>query len=101
MRELGNLTFETEIVKESSATSKPIVLGTAKNTMTLYKDGKDYYLIEWEYEFPNDSDSDDMESIGIYTENNTVVDYDGVFELPKEAIKLLRKHKIRVPRDFE
>lgn len=69
--------------------------------MTLYKDGKDYYLIEWEYEFPNDSNLDDMESIGIYTENSTVVDYDGVFELPKEAIKLLRKHKIRVPRDFE
>ena len=37
MTELGNLTFETEIVKESSATSKPIVLGVAKNTMTLYK----------------------------------------------------------------
>lgn len=29
MTELGNLTFETEIVKESSATSKPIVLGVA------------------------------------------------------------------------
>lgn len=94
MKELGVLKFETEIFRDNGH-SKAVSLGVKENVMTLYEMEKDYYMIEWEY------GKNGFEQIGIYCENKTVVDYDGVFELPKESIKLLRQNKIHVPRDFE
>jgi hypothetical protein len=38
--------------------------------------------------------------IGCWFDKNRLVDYDGVFELPKVAIKALRKAGWTVPRDF-
>lgn len=65
--------------------------------MRLYGTPDKYrYAIEWD--IPS---LDDVEEIGIWTENNVLTDYDGVFSLPKEAIQLLRDNGITVPVDFE
>lgn len=55
--------------------------------------------IEWLYFV--DQPNEDIVGIGCWFEKGVLVDYDGVFSLPKEAIKLLRKNGFRVPRSFE
>lgn len=42
-----------------------------------------------------------VEHIGLTFKDKTLVDYDGVFSIPREAINLLRKNGYHVPRDFE
>jgi hypothetical protein len=50
-----------------------------------YPDGS--YMIEWD--IPT---MDITEYIGIWHEDKRVTDYDGVFELPQEAIDLLKEN---------
>ena len=62
--------------------------GIVPNTMRLMRvDGR--LSIEWSV---GDGASIDYAVIGITTEGKEVVDYDGVFELPAEAIELLKEH---------
>lgn len=44
---------------------------------------------------------EDSEHIGLTFDNKVLVDYDGVFSLPSEAIKLLRDNGYTVPDEFE
>ena len=77
--------FESRIVRETSFSSED--LGMHHNKMQLIP--TDYgYCIELII------DDEEVVEIGIWTKGNKVTDYDGVFELPKEAIKLLKKNKL-------
>lgn len=78
--------FESRVVRE---TAYGIVadLGVQHNKMTIITPIKSNFCIEWEV-----GTGDDVEivEIGIWTEGKKVTDYDGLFELPKEAIQLLK-----------
>lgn len=52
-------------------------------------------MIEWVIEA-----LDEVESIGIWTEDGELTDYDGTMCLPEEAIKLLERAGIKVGEDF-
>jgi hypothetical protein len=85
--------FNTNLVLEYSMTPTPTQLGNANNTMELYisDDGKKG-SISWEYEL-EDGEGDEV-GIGLwFAEGDKVLtDYDGVFELPKQAIELLEEN---------
>lgn len=85
------LTFESQINIDNGYMNVP--QGVKVSTMTFMED---HNLIEWII-----NDGEFVETIGVFFEGKTLIDYDGVFELPKEAIKLMRKAGYRVPRDFE
>jgi len=100
----NKIVFDSHIVEETSNSKRN--LGKHKQSMELKltklkfhnADGKEngkYYQIIWSIPRLNRE-----EVIGIITEKNRLVDYDGVFELPKEAVRLLRKNNIVVPREF-
>ena len=82
--------------------------GMCKNEMELFIDetNLDYLMIEWIVYDPNyieDSDYDEylyVEHIGIWKKGNMVVDYDGVFQLPEQAIKMLQDHGL-ITKDVE
>jgi hypothetical protein len=67
----------------------------ADHVMELHQTGVDRYMIEWTCD-----ELDVYETIGIWTEDNKLTDYDGVMSLPKEAAELLREHGIEVSDDF-
>jgi hypothetical protein len=83
----------TELVREGSWGSRRI--GKYASTMTLYADGP-HYLIEWD--IPK---LEMTEHIGLTFEHKTLVDYDGVFSLPREAVAFLRKQGFTIPKEFE
>ena len=91
--------FKAEIVREYSARPTPDHLGTADCSMEMFFDDEGTpELIEWFIEY--DSGTSDVESIGLWFENRTLTDYDGIFSLPYHAKKLIRLNGFRIPRDF-
>jgi hypothetical protein len=94
MQEIASIRIKpTEMVRETSYSSRG--LGKHASTMTLYADGRRYF-IEWD--IPS---LDEVEHIGLTFEHKTLVDYDGVFSLPREAIRFLRKQGFIIPKEFE
>jgi len=91
MNKIAEKTFVSELILETSLNSCPSPLGKHTSTMTLYgfTDDPDYYFIEWD--IPT---LEECENIGIWCEDGTKTlrDYDGVFELPVEAIELLKEN---------
>jgi len=95
---IDSVEFTSPIVREHSMLAHADPLGTHKCKMTLMKSRNvdarfDYYFIEWE--IPT---LDEYVEIGIMTKTGTkkVVDIDGVFELPREAVALLKKNGFNV-----
>ena len=88
------LVFYSPINYENSYTSRRLA-DNAKSIMTLHepKDGDPY--ITWEI-----PELEREEEIGLKFHGKRLADYDGVFELPPKAIKLLRQNGYVVPRDF-
>lgn len=93
----GELTFRSPINLENSFSSWNLAK-RAKSIMRLYFDGADasYGSIEWE--IPS---LDRLEEIGLRFGCNakgqrTLVDYDGVFALPEQAMDLCARHGIDV-----
>ena len=84
MNKIAEAKFVSELVLERSITPNVERLGSHESIMTLNKVEDNYYCIEWEVPALNM-----YVEIGVWTEDKKVVDYDGVFELCKEAIKLL------------
>lgn len=83
------------IERSSSANLEPV--GELDSTMELWmEEGKAPTGIEWVVD-----DGEFVEDIGLWFDNKILVDYDGVFSLPNEAIKLIRKAGFIVPKDFE
>lgn len=110
MQSVQTIKFQSGITRENSHTPKLENLGNAQCSMELFtpdgtaaKNGSGH--IEWYVEYLDadgtpDGD-DDVEQIGVWFENKTLTDYDGVFSLPKQAVQLLREVGIIVPSDFE
>jgi hypothetical protein len=76
--------FEHELFRETAYSSQP--LGVKKQVMRLKKISHDVYEIEWFV------DGELEVVIGIWTEDNKVTDYDGVFEICPQALVLLEKN---------
>ena len=85
----------TQLVAHGSWGSTPIT--KAGSTMELHKVEEGRYYIEWD--IPNIQTT---ENIGIWVDQDgELTDYDGIFDLPAEAVKLLRDNNIKVSHDFE
>lgn len=102
MLKIDEITFTTELVSEGSWGSRD--LGKHESTMVLYLDGS-RGLIEWdvptletteEIGLTFEYDSEDPKSVKL-----VLTDYDGIFSLPMEAIELMRKNGLVVPKEFE
>ena len=94
MKEIARMEIKpTELVSEGSWGSRSV--GKHPSTMILYA-GPNSYMIEWDIPA-----LETCEHIGLTFEHKTLTDYDGVFSLPREAIKFLRKQGFRIPREFE
>lgn len=85
MKSIAKKTFTSPIGLENSYTNT--YMGYHESTMELfaYPDGS--YGIEWDVPA-----LEITEHIGIWHEDKKVTDYDGVFELPKKAIDLLKEN---------
>lgn len=77
---IASVSFHADIVRET-ASSSDVVARQVYCTMDLYRDG-DEGRIDWDWH-------QDFERIGLIFEGNKVVDFDGVFDLPREARMLL------------
>lgn len=98
------LTFNSPISIDNGHTN--VYQGEFESTMELFiDDDPDTGLpstkrngsasIEWIVE-----EADLCEMIGLWWEDGKLRDYDGVFDLPNEAKKLLNKFGVSVPREF-
>ena len=91
MTKIAEKEFVSVLTSETSMSATPTILGKHTSTMTLYgfPDDPNYFFIEWD--IPT---LDEVENIGIWCEDGTkeLRDYDGVFELPLEAIELLQEN---------
>ena len=83
--------FDCKVWRETSMSSTREPLGNCQHTMELYRKGpaKVEYFIEWDVR--QDGEEVDFETIGIWVKDNKVTEYDGVFEILKEAIELLEE----------
>ena len=78
----------TSRVRSETAYGVRADYGECENTMRLIQ-GKENLLIEWTV--GTEKEPIDEAEIGIWTAGKKVIEYDGVFELPKEAIEMLNK----------
>ncbi len=94
----GNLmlTFSSVLTLETSMSPMAESFGECLSTMELFTGDENVpTMIEWYVE-----ELDRVEHIGLWFEGRELVDYDGVFELPTEAVKLIRKGGYKVPSDM-
>lgn len=84
---IAKKTFTSHLNSETSFASTS--LGTHESTMELFLYADGSYGIEWDV-----PSLDTTEHIGIWVEDGTktMCDYDGVFQLPKQAIELLEEN---------
>lgn len=81
LKSIKTIKFDAECYMEGTWGTRP--LGKLKCSMELFDAGKGNAMIEF-------IAGDNVEHIGIvYDEMKKVIDYDGVFSIPDEAIKLL------------
>lgn len=93
----GNLeaSFNSSISIDNGTTND--FQGEMDSTMELFKDDNGVpTMIEWDV--PH---IEKTEQIGLFFDGKSLEDYDGVFELPSQAIKLIRKSGYSVPKHFE
>lgn len=84
MNSLGKMNFTATCYLAGSWGSKP--LGERECSVELFDFGKNSAQIEF-------IAGDDVEHIGLYYDNNKrILDFDGVFELPEQALELLKQH---------
>jgi hypothetical protein len=107
MKSFGEkISFVSPLNVETSYSTKS--LGSkVKSTMEIFVEENQHNLkpkhiqsctIEWCY-FVGE-DREDATHIGCWFENGFLVDYDGVFELPRQAVRILRKNGFSVPKDY-
>ena len=97
----GNLevTFKSNINLETTSTCQS--LGEKTSEMEIFQEGSTAPTgIEWSV-YDEDGECEFVEWIGLWFDGLELTEYDGVFELPKEAITLIRKSGFIVPEDFE
>jgi len=87
---MNKIKFEQELVLSNSYSSKNIGKHINEMELRIHPHGKSGCII-WNYWPENDEDNMDETVIGLwFNGNEEVEDYDGVFELPTEALKLIR-----------
>ena len=94
---LAEKAFTAELVRESSFGTQYI--GEHASTMTLYglPDKAGAAFIEWDI-----PDLEDCVEIGLsFDVRKHLIDYDGVFSLPKEAVALIREAGFIIGESFE
>ena len=84
--------FSSPIRRQTAYDIVQVDYGVQKQKMKLIpiksdEKGTKRFVIEWEI-----GDGLDYEEIGIWIKGNKVTEYDGVFELPEQAIKLLKQN---------
>lgn len=77
------MTFKSNVNYDNGYTNNP--LGEHEYTMELFQGKNNQYVIEWDI-----PELEMTEHIGIWCTGTIVTDYDGVFEIPKQAIELLQ-----------
>jgi len=98
VRNNWELTFNSNINIDNGINNDP--QGEKESNMELFQDeGKAPSGIEWVV-YDAEGDTEFVENIGLNFDGKSLVDYDGVFELPIEAIKLIRKSGYSVPNHF-
>lgn len=100
MKLIDKLTFTSPVSREYSSSPTRQPLGEHESTMTLHRAPDGYrFAIEWD--IPG---LEMTEEIGLWCEagaNGPVLyDYDGVFELPAQAVTLLMRNGVTVPKEF-
>jgi hypothetical protein len=105
LNESGNyeLTFTSPIYIDNGYTNT--FMGRFKNVFELFihetdkrnKNGS--AIIKW-CVYNIDDDIIENETIGVWFEHGKLIDYDGIFELPKQAKKILNAYGISVSKDF-
>lgn len=95
-KKLAEKTFSADLFSEGSWGSRS--LGRHESTMTMYaSDRPGRAWIEWDIPA-----IDGYEEIGLdFDVRGRLIDYEGVFSLPREAIALIRSVGFHVPREFE
>ena len=95
---IATIKFKSPINKENSFNSWS--LGEHMSTMTLYVNDQDWKMGSIEWDIPT---ADEYVEIGLWFEDDetTLRDYDGLFSLPEQAIKLLRDNGYTVDESFE
>lgn len=78
--------FTAELVREYSM-GRAVSLGTHQNRMRLFVDKAERGHIVWNYGSKTPDEHETV--IGLIFAGTAVIDYDGVFELPREARALL------------
>ena len=92
--------FKSPVSREHSSSPIPEELGEANCSMEMFlSDDAKTGQIEWIVKY--DDGSVDVEHIGLWFENRSLTDFDGLFSLPAEAKKLIRLSGFRVSRDFD
>jgi hypothetical protein len=87
---MNKIKFEQELVLSNSYSSKNIGKHINEMELIIHSHGKSGCII-WNYWPENDEDDMDETVIGLwFNGNKELEDYDGVYELPKEAIQLLK-----------
>ena len=95
--------FNSPINWEHSSGAVATISQDTESTFELFtKEGNipstGYGQIEWT--FTDDSQQPGIEHIGVWWTNNNLDDYDGVFELPKQAIEFIQSLGVQVRPDF-
>jgi hypothetical protein len=95
---IAKVTFTSPVNKENSFTAWS--LGEHESTMELHLRDEDNTVGWIEWDIPS---ADEYVEIGLWfgTDRTTLTDYDGVFALPDQAIKLLRDNGFHVGEEFE
>ena len=89
MKTIATKTFISSIVLERSITPILEQLGDHEYTMELLDYENGAYAIEWDVPTLEETI---LIGIWVYPNTKIVSDYDGVFELPKEAVELLEEN---------
>lgn len=92
---IGSKTFSAHIVSENSFAATE--LGKHESTMTLYgTKTAGHAFIEWDIPA-----IEETVQIGLnFDVAKNLLDYDGVFSLPREAVALIRRHGFKVSEEF-
>ena len=99
MKQVATKTFKSSLIMEGSWGTQS--LGEHQSVMELYlTEDKTRGFIEWDV-----ADLQELTEIGLrfelYGDDMVLTDYDGVFSLPAEAIKMLEETGVFVGTEFK
>ncbi len=99
MKSIATKQFKTQVNYDNGFTSTEC--GIFDQTMELFSDADilekpECYLIEWDIPAMEET----LHINIVVDDDNNLIDYDGVFELPNEAIELLEANNIKISQEF-